>query len=232
MRARLALASVVLVAGCVAAALAADQWDRVYLNNGDVVEGRIEEARQGKFWITTPAGDLVSVPFQDVAKVLRAHPEPTAPVTAPAMPEPKPVPVQTMPYQPPPPPRDPDEPMVGGGIYVGSVSGGRMRFKVHSPAIHHVDLRVGLGLFMDYAGSVYALAGLGPELGFFEYSRFHLAIGFMVGKELEWGYNFFTTGAAVQFDPAGPVELHLGAQLGIMGYYPGILPDVSVAFVW
>ncbi len=244
------------LAGCVAAALAQGDQDRIFLNDGTVLAGQIVEATGGKYWLLLPDGSMTSAAFEDIARVEKATTasDPASdPATAPAA-QPAPQAAQAQPAaQAPAPPvaipayaaeddDDDDEPRserkarrgIGGGFDLGLVTAGRLRFHVETAAINNIDVRLGLGpaVAMPYFWYAYPVFFVNPQVGFFGDAPVHLVVGAALGVDSNYGYGFGGFNIAADFDANGPFHAEVGGIIGSVAGYPAVIPDISIGWVW
>jgi hypothetical protein len=112
------------------------------------------------------------------------------------------------------------------GFDVGVPIGFRGEWKIGGRAVDGMGIRVGGGLLL---GDVYGYTGSDSStyLDWNLTRRWQLEtlVGVFVTAEEE---VFGTVGVALQYDPASPVQINLGARVG--GSY--IAPDISLGFLW
>ena len=220
----IALLGIVWIAGCVAAALAGDNEDRLILKSGAVMSGTILETRNGQYWMELEDGRVVGVAFEEVDRVEKA--------------------TQSGDRSPPTEYGDSrleedhrgtsksDKGPVGGGFDIGLLSGGRVRFRSSSRAVAHIDLRLAAGIGL-LSGSVYPVVLFAPELAFFNPSPVHLTVAPVLGAVVSSGlYPMFGAGGGVQFEVGSGGHIDLGLIGASYSSSPLIIPQASFGWVW
>lgn len=219
----LSLLPSVLLAGCVASASAADTFpkDTLTLATGERLVGELLDVRDGRYWMLLDDGSMISVAFRNVVRVdMGGAPEPVEVGDLPLPSWEVEAPAEA-------PPR-----AIGGGFDFGLTQGARVRFRVGTPAISHVDIRGGLQLVVGSGAGVGFITG--AELAFFGKSPVHLTLSVNAGPSLVFGsfYPFVGAGTGVQFDPPGAMEIHLGLVAGTTFSSFMLTPDLSLSWVW
>lgn len=212
-----------LLAASVAQASAEEiSHDVITLTSGERLVGELLDVRDGQYRVLLTDGRMVSVNFRTAARVEMGGASTV------------PVPVDQLPL--------PDwhstvdgeqyERPVAGGFDFGLTQGARLRFRMSSPAVAHVDLRLGLGLVFGNGVAPSALAGV--DIAFFNDKPVHLTLSGTIGPAIVWGsvFPFIGAGPGVQFDLKGPAEVHLGLTLGTTFQSVAVTPDFGVSWVW
>jgi hypothetical protein len=223
MRPLLLLVPVAFVAACIARAAAEDvPHDVITLTTGERLVGELVDVRDGRYWVLLTNGRMVSVEFRTASLVEMAG-RSTEPVPM----EDLPLPVwNESPYE------AENQRAIAGGFDFGLTQGARVRFRTSSPAVAHVDVKAGLTLL--FGGGTGPALLTGAEVAFFRDSPVHLTLSGAVGPAIIWGsvYPFVGVGTGVQFDPKGPMEVHLGLMAGTTFSYFAVSPDLSLAWIW
>ncbi len=214
-------ALLLLALGTAAPAWAADP-DVLTLTSGEQLVGELVDVRDGRYWILLADGRMVNVDFRLVTLVEMGSHDDAAPVA------PGDLPLPAWSESP------PDErPFLGGGFDVGLWTGGRLRFRVQTPLIAHVDLRLGVSPAVAPGLGLAILTGM--DVAFPEKSPVRFTLGGSVGTATFYGdfYPFVSGGPGLQIDPDGPFEIHVGFGIGTT-FSQGvtIVPDISVGWVW
>jgi hypothetical protein len=220
MRRGLALFLPLVLAGCAAASASALDADVITLKDGTQLVGELVDLQDGKYWFMRRDGVMVAVAFRDVARV-EMHGSEAVPAADLPLPEWGEAPAKTG-----------EAGTIGGGFDFGLSMGGRLRFHVESPAVDHVDVRVGENLF--WASGLGVVLGVSGEIAFFGESPVHLSLALDAGPGLFSGslYPFVGAGAGVIADPQGPFEFHAGVLVGTNFSSFAVGPDLAVAWVW
>lgn len=212
-----ALLATGLVAGCVA--FASDGWDVLELVDGGTLRGHIVEAVGGTYWVELPSGELTQVPYAEVARVTRATA--TDPVPLPNYRHPS---------------ASVAEEIDGGNVFhggldAGSTLGVRMRWDVRSRAVHSIDGRFDIGVFLSPWVMPVFFHGVG--VNFLGNGRVHPQLSINGGLAFPSSlYGFVGLGGGITYDPPSPFEMHLGGIVSIAGSYLGVVPDFRAGWVW
>lgn len=219
---RLFLVLALALAGVGTAAAEELEHDLLVLTSGERLVGELVDLRDGHYRMVLLDGRTVSVDFRTVARAEMAG----ASVRAIPMGE-LPLPEWSAGA------RDDDERSVAGGFDFGLTQGARVRFRMASPAVAHVDLKAGAGLL--FVGGVGPALLTGVDVAFFNDSVVHLTLSGVGGAGTVWGglYPFVGLGSGLQIDPRGPIEVHLGVTAGAaFGANFGVVPDLSLSWLW
>ncbi len=203
-------------AAAIAPAHAGDALDPdvLVLRDGERVIGELVDVQDGKYWILQANGLIRAVDFRTVARVEMAGVEPIR--------------VGELPL---PEWREGGDGRIGGGFDFGPSMGARVRFRIGTPAIDHVDLRLATSLMYTYTLGVGVFTG--AEVALFGDAPVHLAFSANLGAMTTGGlYPFVGAGISLQIDPRGPFELHFGAVAGTSFSYAALSPELSASWVW
>ncbi|MFN7145531.1 MAG: hypothetical protein ACK4YP_17280 [Myxococcota bacterium] len=215
----------VLLAGCVASAAAADPFpkDTLTLATGERLVGELLDVRDGRYWMLLDDGSMISVAFRNVVRVEMAGGAPPEPVAVDELPLPS-WDVEA--------PAEEEHRAIGAGFDFGLTQGARVRFRIGTPAISHVDVRGGLQLLVGSGAGFGFITG--AEIALFGKSPVHLTFSVNAGPSLVFGsfYPFVGAGPGVQFDPPGAMEVHLGLVAGTTFSSFAVVPDLSLSWVW
>jgi hypothetical protein len=125
------------------------------------------------------------------------------------------------------PPRRPQRPpsRVAWGFEVGLPTGLRFEYQLHRKVVDSVGLRVGANL------AVYdeTYATVDPSVFVDWRISDTWQIETSTGLIVYYGWMYPNIGAAIQWDPKGPLQVNAGARISAYGI---VVPDVGVGFVW
>ena len=221
---RFATALLLLGAGCVAVASAAEDetaHDVLVLSTGERLEGTLVDVRDGRYWLLLADGRTVGVDFRTVSAVdmadARAEPIPASQLPLPTWPNREVADGQRA---------------VAGGFDMGLTQGGRVRFRFDNPAISHLDTTLGVQPMLASGLGFGLLAGV--QAAFPQRSVVRLTLGTSIGAGLIYGSFYPYVGAAVglQIDPRGPFEFHLGADAGTTFSSLAVVPKLHTTWMW
>jgi hypothetical protein len=111
------------------------------------------------------------------------------------------------------------------GFDLGLPTGLRVEWRFGGKVVDSMGLRVG-GNLIVYDGA-HAIADMSLITDFRVVEDWQLEV--VTGLLTYYGWVYPQIGAAVQYDPKGPLQANLGAKVGP---YASFMPDAGVAFVW
>ncbi len=234
-------ATILVAAGCVAAALAEDPYDQLYLRDGTVVRGEVQSCEGGKYTILALDGIEYKYAFADIDSVVMADEGGVA----------KTLPVVPLPHHQEPRLRrldelvdedeytpvyeEPDD--FRGGVeiyYLGA--GGRFSWERPGRVLNSFDLRFGAVHGFIYGYYPGAVVGFGAAAFDFFDAPWQLEATAGLTLQMTWWsvYPGVIVGVAAQHHFGERVQANLGAMFATDMYlsYPVLVPDVSIAFLW
>jgi hypothetical protein len=209
-----------LLAGVASAAAQEPDHDLLTLTSGERLVGELIDLRDGRYWMLLTDGRMVSAELRTVVSVEMAG-------SAREL-----VAVENLPLPDWSTPQEEGQRPIAVGFDFGLTQRLRLRFRQPGPGVAHVDVTVGGALMVGPGVGPALLAG--TELALFGRSPVHLTVSALVGPALVWGspYPFVGVGTGLQVDPKGPGEFHLGVTAGTTFNTAGVVPDLSVSFLW
>jgi hypothetical protein len=113
------------------------------------------------------------------------------------------------------------------GFEVGLPTGLRFEYDMNRRVVDSIGLRLGANAVI-YGGGFTPTVDPTLFVDWRVADRWHLETS--TGMIVYYGWSYPQLGAAVQYDPKGPLQVNLGARVAVP--YMLFVPDVSVGFVW